>query len=120
MSPEPDNNLKTQLEDINRNLDRQDLARVVKLSKRQIWLAALLGILLPPASYFYTRRWLPLAGFFLGAMVLGIGIYASEPNEEKADAMTGNLGLLYGVVVASLDNSTAISRARERIQDWSR
>ncbi len=81
--------------------------------------AVILSFFLPIGGYIYTRRWLPLLWFMLGGLLIGVTVSASEPDPDEAAGMAWNLSLIYGSIVAPLDNGQAIARSRQRISDLS-
>ncbi|MDJ1168968.1 hypothetical protein PMG71_05975 [Roseofilum sp. BLCC_M154] len=117
MNPTGDN--KNKIETIHAELEAQKLTQMVKLSEKSLWATIALGIVFPIGGYIYTRRWLSGLGFMLGGMGLAIAVYAVEPDQYRADPMAFTLCSLYGAIVSPLDNSRAISRARERVSDLS-
>lgn len=110
---------KTQIEQLNEEIESQKLAQVVKLSKRSMAVAVLLSCLFPIGGYIYTRRWLPLLWFMLGGFLIGVTVSVSEPDPDEAAGMAFNLSVIYGAIVAPLDNGQAIARSRQRVSDLS-
>lgn len=110
---------KNKIQAINEQIEAEKLSKVVKLSQRNLSLAIILCAIFFIGSYIYTRRWLSFLGFMLGGFALSVAVYAVEPEQEKADSMALTLCVLYGTIVAPIDNARAIARARERVSDLS-
>ncbi len=110
---------KNQIQAINEQIEAEKLAKVVKLSQRNIGAAIILSAILPMGGYIYTRRWLSFLGFMLGGFALSVAVYATEPEQDKAASMAWTFCSLYGSIVAPIDNARAIARARERVSDLS-
>ena len=109
---------KNQIQAINEQIEAEKLAKVVKLSQRNIGAAIILSAILPMGGYIYTRRGLSFLGFMLGGLALSVAVYAIEPEQQKADSVW-TFCALYGSIVAPIDNARAIGRARERVSDLS-
>jgi NhaP-type Na+/H+ or K+/H+ antiporter len=114
-----DNDPKNKIQAIKKQIEAEKLGQVVKLSQRNLLVTIILSAILPMGGYIYTRRWLSLLGFMLGGFALSVAVHAIEPEQEKAGAMAGSLCMLYGSIVAPIDNARAIARARERVTDLS-
>jgi hypothetical protein len=110
---------QNKIQAINEQIEAEKLGEVVKLSQRNLSVAIILSAIFPIGGYIYTRRWLSFLGFMLGAFALSMAVYTIEPEQEKADKMAYTLCMLYGSIVAPIDNARAISRARERVNDLS-
>ena len=110
---------QNKIQAINEQIEAEKLSKVVKLSQRNLSIAIILSAIVPIGGYAYTRRWLSFLGFMLGGFALYIAVHAVEPEQEKANSMAGTLWILYGSIVAPIDNARAISRARERVNDLS-
>jgi NhaP-type Na+/H+ or K+/H+ antiporter len=110
---------QNKIQAINEQIEAEKLSKVVKLSQRNLPIAIILSAIVPIGGYIYTRRWLSFLGFMLGVFALSVAVYATEPEEDKAASMVYTLSLLYGAVVAPIDNGRAIARARERVSDLS-
>ena len=110
---------KNKIQAINEQIEAEKLGKVVKLSQRNLSIAIILSAIFPIGGYIYTRRWLSFLGFMLGGFALSVAVCATEPEEDKAASMIYTLSLLYGSVVAPIDNGRAIGRARERVSDLS-
>lgn len=86
-----------------------------RLSQKRIWIATILGFLIPITPYLYTRRWKPLlwlAGTVMGASFLIEGVAPSD-NLEESFQRGRNFSPLV-TLVAITDNWLAISRARKK------
>ena len=110
---------QNKIQAINEQIEAEKLGEVVKLSQRNLSAAIILSAIFPIGGYVYTRRWLSFLGFMLGGFALSMAVYTIEPEHEKADAMAYTLCMLYGSIVAPMDNGRAIGRARERVNDLS-
>lgn len=112
--PEEKNNLQKRLEEIDRQSQDQELAKIYKLSQKNIATAAILSFLFPIGGYIYTARWKAfwiLFGIILGIIMLGS---INERDEEKIDRLSTFCGVV-AAIVAPIDNSIAIQSARDKI-----
>ena len=110
---------QNKIQAINEQIEAEKLSKVVKLSQRNLPIAIILSAIVPIGGYAYTRRWLSFLGFMLGGFAISVAVHVVEPEPEKANVMAGSLWILYGSVVAPIDNGRAIARARERVSDLS-
>jgi len=83
-----------------------------KLANKRIWISTLVGIIIPIGAYIYTWRWKPFLYLMGTCAALGFLVGVVTPNPEKAYKRSFRLGQVLGIVVAPIDNGTAISRAR--------
>jgi hypothetical protein len=109
-------NMKAKIEEISKDNEEQELRRTVNLSQKNMPVAILLSIFIPFAGYIYTRRFLPFILFMLGGFVFVSIVSSNETEEQKYFENSA----IYGAVVATIDNGTAISRARQRLKDLSK
>ena len=110
---------KNKIQALEEQIKADKLGKVVKLSQRNLWAAIALSAIFPIGGYAYTRRWLSFMGFMLGGFALSVAVHAVEPEQKKAESMAFTLCMLYGSVVAPIDNARGIARARERVTDLS-
>jgi hypothetical protein len=109
-----DSAAKNKTQAINGQIGAENLSQIVKLSQLNTSAAMLLSAIFPIGGYIYTRRWLSSLGFLLGGLAVFITVYATEPEQQKADSVW-TFCALYGSIVAPIDNARAIARARERV-----
>ena len=112
--PEEKNNLQKRLEEIDRQSQDQELAKIYKLSQKNITTAAILSFLFPIGGYIYTARWKAfwiLFGIIFGIIMLGS---INERDEEKIDRLSTFCGVV-AAIVSPIDNSIAIQSARDKI-----
>lgn len=113
------NTQKEQVQEINEQIAKDKLSKVVKLSHRNMTGTIIISFFLPITGYIYTRRWLPFLWFMLGGFLISGVVAASEPEEDKAGELAWTLCAFYGAIVAPIDNGQAIARAREKVSDLS-
>ena len=112
--PEDKNDLQKRLEEIARHSQDQELAKIYKLSQKNIATAAILSFLFPIGGYIYTARWKAfwiLFGIISGIIMLGS---INERDEEKIDRLATFCGVV-AAIVAPIDNGIAIQSAKEKI-----
>ncbi len=111
--------IQNKIQAINEQIESEKLDKVVKLSRLNLWAAIIFSAILPISGYIYTRRWLSFFGLMLGGVVISMAVHAVEPKQKQANSMAEVFCMLYGSIVAPIDNARAIARARERISDLS-
>ena len=102
----------------------KEMRKTVYVSRRAIWVNALIALFLSPlGAYIHTRRWKAL-GLFTLAFVVVFGIIGeidSKPNETFEESLVRGFergvafSPLVGLIV-TIENGLAIRRARQKIQ----
>jgi hypothetical protein len=113
---EDKNDLQKRLEEIDRLSLDQELAKIYKLSQKNMGIAAILSFLFPIGGYIYTARWKAFSiifSIFVGILTLST---INEKNEEKIDGLTTFWGVVLSIT-CSIDNSIAIQAARDKIDE---
>ncbi|MBC5794802.1 MAG: hypothetical protein VKL60_16545 [Sphaerospermopsis sp.] len=108
--------LRQSLDAINEQEERKKADKIVRLSRLNITIAVLLSLLIPLAGYCYTRRWKALLWLGLSLGVTGAIIGLSSSTEEEAMERGFAIGSIASLI-APIDNSLAISRAKKQIED---
>lgn len=106
-----------------RNRDKEIL-KTIYISRRAIWVNALIAFFLSPlGAYIHTRRWKALGMFTLASVVVFgiIGEIASKPNEtfEESLARSFERGVAFSPLASllvTIENGLAIRRARQKMQ----
>ena len=111
---EDKNDLQKRLEEIDRLSQDQELAKTYNLSQKNIAIAAILSLIFPIGGYIYTARW--KAFWILFCVLFGIILIGTinEQDEEKIDRLGTFCGVIASIV-APIDNSIAILKARDKI-----
>lgn len=78
------------------------------------------ALFLPIVAYGYVGRWKAFFIVLLGFIFLGGLVGIASENEEEAMANAFAVSSIVGPLVAGIDNSLAIRRARKNELDWSR
>ena len=113
--PEDKNDFQKRLEEIDRQLQDQELAKLYKLSQKNIATAAILSFLFPIGGYIYTARW--KAFWILFSVLFGIILIGTinEKDDEKVDGLATFCGVV-AAIVAPIDNGIAIQSAKEKFR----
>jgi hypothetical protein len=114
--PEDKNDFQKRLEEIDRQLQDQELAKIYKLSQKNMVIAAILSFIFPIGGYIYTARW--KAFWILFSILFGIVLIGTinEKDDEKVERFATFCGLVASIV-APIDNIKAIQAARDKINE---
>jgi hypothetical protein len=107
-----------------RKNQEKEMRKTVYVSRRAIWVNALIALLISPlGAYIYTRRWKALGLFTLASVVVFgiIGEIDSKPNEtfEESMARSFERGVAFSPLaslIVTIENGLAIRRARQKMQ----
>ena len=120
---EPNPNYDRYISEIETEKEKKQIRHTIYLSRRSIWANILIILLFSSfAGYIHTRRWKALGIFF--TIFIGIGTIASSNANSLEESFekgfeTGVTLAPFAMVIATIDNSLAIQRARQKIADQS-
>jgi len=107
------NNYQTYIAEIEEKNKKKKVLHTIYLSRRAIWANVLISFLLAPlASYIHTRRWKQMGIFTLLFMVFFM-IIPSDSDSFMDSVRKGQRFSLLASLIATIDNSIAIKKARK-------
>lgn len=95
---------------------KRRIAKVYRISKKNIFLAIILTLIVPVVGYWYTGRWKAFALMLL--TIIGISV-AAIPNDVgfEAGVQLGlDLGMILGPIVGCIEQAVGLVRARRALK----
>lgn len=111
------NNYKAYMSNLDKKAKNKDILHTVYLSRRAIWANVLLSFLLASlAAYIHTRRWKQM-GIFSISLVAFMTIISSDSDSLEESFRKGQKFSPLASLIATIDNSIAIKKARKKVNN---